>query len=560
MVNTHGLATAIRSAQESEIFDLAGQNVTTITNNIQSAFQDPFNHANFENEPGGMIRLTFVTGAGKQARAKYDEGAARAVTSVLAALGYVEDRGASCVLECAGTFKQQHDTGKNLKTVVVFPKVNSSNSNKDGIESSSYEPIIPLGCPGYKVATASLPVFKNMITSKCPSWSDKKGCLTSLEAMQNLLHEMEKNLMKGTSLNEPEQQFYDAVVNLDDKVTHLKKEMHAQVDRGDITEYEKSCLIQQVTERISQLKKDKQATDRAIQRQSFLKELRPIDPRPLRYAGELTRLHRELVPLLKLEAIARGRLLNLQETQTLARKEEILEEIVHLEQASQGWFEDDQFFEARLEAFRDQWGKNPKKSNRKNRGGGDVAISGDSRESAINWVDYREATRAWKEKQSKEAKEAKRLNRRYNKKTGNIFSAMSVLDSEDETSSEDDNESQDSTKLSEIAEAEDTIKKKKKKRKKRRKKKSQENVHEVYKEDRKEENQDNSAADTAVADISAKKFMALEMALRIAKLLAVALFNFCKNYLIPFLFAIFAWIISQVTGKSKFKISAKKPK
>merc|ERR1719491_781060 len=70
-----------------------------------------------------MIRITFITGAGKLGRSRYDENCHKTVTSALRDQGYEEDRAASCVNECAGSFKSQHDTGKNLKTIVVFPKI-----------------------------------------------------------------------------------------------------------------------------------------------------------------------------------------------------------------------------------------------------------------------------------------------------------------------------------------------------------------------------------------------------------------------------------------------------
>jgi len=352
MVNTHGLATSIRTAQESETFDLAGQNVTTITNTIQSAFQEPFDHANFEKEPGGMIRLTFVTGAGKQARAKYDDGAALAVTSTLTALGYVEDRGASCVLDCAGTYKQQHDTGKNLKTVVVFPKVNLNVANELNTASSSAGRIVDSNSPGYKLATAPMSIFENMVASKCPSWSEKRNCLTALEALQNFSKVLEEKLMQGTPLDESEQQFYDEVEKLDDKVSHVKQVMHDQVDRGDLTQLEKDRLVEQVKDRITQLKTDGKPTAKATQRQSFLQEIKPVQPRPLLNAAKIVQLKRELAPLLQLEASVKGRLLTLKETQTLSQKDDILKEIATLEEASKGWFEDDETFGVRLKVFK----------------------------------------------------------------------------------------------------------------------------------------------------------------------------------------------------------------
>ena len=104
-MSVSGLAASIRASDENETFDLAGQNVATISQNIEAAFAEPFPLKD-------MIRITFITGAGKLARQKYDDGAAKAVTSALRKLGYEEDHAASCVNECGGSYKLQHDTGK----------------------------------------------------------------------------------------------------------------------------------------------------------------------------------------------------------------------------------------------------------------------------------------------------------------------------------------------------------------------------------------------------------------------------------------------------------------
>ena len=77
------------SALESETFDLGGQTAATIERTISDAFGNG-NSGAYEFPQiarGSMIRLTFVTGAGKLGRAKYDDGAAKAVTSTLRSLG-----------------------------------------------------------------------------------------------------------------------------------------------------------------------------------------------------------------------------------------------------------------------------------------------------------------------------------------------------------------------------------------------------------------------------------------------------------------------------------------
>jgi len=136
MVTAHGLAGSIRAASESETFDLAGQSAGSIEAVMEAAFATPFDAFHDDQE---MIRLTFVTGAGKQARQKYDDGAQKAVTTVLQQHGYVEDRGAGCDRASAGTYKIQHDTGKNLKTVVVFPRIAAVGGGADGNDNDSDE-------------------------------------------------------------------------------------------------------------------------------------------------------------------------------------------------------------------------------------------------------------------------------------------------------------------------------------------------------------------------------------------------------------------------------------
>jgi hypothetical protein len=604
MVNTHGLATSIRSAQESETFDLGGQSASTITATMEAAFEEPFDHANnFADEPGGMIRLTFVTGAGKQARAKYDDGAVKVLTAALVKFGYVEDRGASCVVECAGTYKQQHDTGKNLKTVVVFPKIKASskNNNNGGASDTEFEPLIPTNSPGFKIASAPITVFQNMIRSKCPSWSDKKGALSSLEGLQNILQDLEEKLMHGTPFDESEQHYYDSMALLSDKEAFVKQEMHSQVEEaGDVTAFEKEFLLQQVEERISQLKKDgnngsnKSLLDKVKQRQTMLKNIVPEDPHPLRHESQIAALRKELVPLLKMEAAARGRLLSVKETQTMSRKDEIEEEIEYLEQTSQGWFEEEDSFQSRVEASRLKCngggGGNNKnrKNNKSSRGGGGGGSSGagagggGSSNRAINWLSYSTATQqgGWKEKEQKDARKMRKRMAGHNGKggAGNVFSAMmnaddddSSSDSEDESDNEgekeEENVSPSQSRLTNTSsqgqagavESDAPAKKKKKNKKKKKKKKSSQ---QTSPDDGEEEDEDDEA-DTAVGSPAGSKPRAgtsseeeeasppsLAMtAAHVGKVVAVAIFEILRDYAYPMLLALLGWFISKLTGK-----------
>jgi len=90
----------------------------------------------------------------------------------------VEDKGASCVIESGGCYKSQHDTGKNIFTIVVFPRLVDQGDEQDGqgggggFSSSDEYPIpFPLaeGTPVYTILMASDKMFPKMVPSMCPS-------------------------------------------------------------------------------------------------------------------------------------------------------------------------------------------------------------------------------------------------------------------------------------------------------------------------------------------------------------------------------------------------------
>lgn len=333
---------------ESDTFDLAGQNTSTIGTNITQAFETPLPIQE-------MIRVTLVTGAGKLARQKYDENAAKAVTSALRDLGFEEDRGASCINECAGSFKLQHDTGKNLKTVVVFPRIQkeaASEEQDDGgsnVTSTASASIFPKGSPKELIALSSKNVFEGMVKSRCQTWSQKKGCAAAIAEIKAVLESLEQKLLQGSPLLDAEQALYDqvSISALEEKHAYVKEQMHQQVDDGSITSREKSQLLSQVTERLETISKElaeaeknsqskkveklKGVREKAEARKDKLTKITPVAPPPLKHQAEIFQLRSELRPLMELEDGAKGRLLSVKETQSLARKEEILREIASLE-------------------------------------------------------------------------------------------------------------------------------------------------------------------------------------------------------------------------------------
>lgn len=356
---SHGLAGSIRAATESETFDLGGLGPETIQTAIEDAMTEPFSLSE------GMIRITLVVGAGKQSRQKYNAGAMKVVTSTLQnKCGFIEDRGASCVLECQGMYKVQHDTGKNLKTVVVFPKIVYSKSgnvaasySNNGAEDDDSSIFFPKASMEYKVASSSLNVFRNIVQAKCPSWSQKKALLQLIDQdiVGKIISPVDDMLMRGQRVPENLQNIYDnVVVEISEKEQYVKDAMHNQVDAGILTQSEMDHLLEQVQHRIEN-SSSSSSTSKLKERIKKLKSITPIPLPKLKHHSELGKLWKQ-VNNIQIPDTA-GRLLSVQESKLVAKRDELLDEIEHLEDASRGWLEEADIYEMRLNQCRSEFGK-----------------------------------------------------------------------------------------------------------------------------------------------------------------------------------------------------------
>ncbi len=72
-------------------------------------------------------------------------------------------------MNCAGSFKQQHDLDKDLKFVHVFPRV--SIKAKGAAETENAADLKDLGSPLYLATACTVEMFKRMVPSKTQSWS-----------------------------------------------------------------------------------------------------------------------------------------------------------------------------------------------------------------------------------------------------------------------------------------------------------------------------------------------------------------------------------------------------
>jgi hypothetical protein len=123
--------------------------------------------------------------------------------------------------------------------------------------------------------------------------------------------------------------------------------MQSIVEAEKITDDEKQQILLQVGERIETLqdeikeaqeaknaKKQKNledALEKAKARKQKIQGIQPSEPLPLKNESQVGKLRKELVPLLEIEAAAKGRLMTIKESQALGRKDEILEEIQALQ-------------------------------------------------------------------------------------------------------------------------------------------------------------------------------------------------------------------------------------
>jgi hypothetical protein len=396
-------------------FDLGGLQGTTVTQVVLDAFGPPFPPlpplgGGGGDDGGRMIRITLVVGGGKNSRQRYDPNCLRLVTSALQSttVMYREDRGASCIPECAGSYKVQHDTGKNLKTVVIFPRITQQQQQQQqqqqpqhaeqdrviggsvsrtgaaagaGAAISSSLPssssfLLPPDSIESKVAVSTIPVFTSMLKHRFPTWSQKRSLVELMDdTIVAPLRECDDLLMMGKLLSDEQKAFYDSVRHIDDKRTLVKDAMHGHVERSDLTRNEIDVLLSQVEARIDELDghgEQKQKHDqhqqqpttaaaaraKLIERRTKLLDMTPIPFAPLKHHVELDRLWKQAAPLLHLNSSnnsnsQKATLLSVQETKKLGHLRDLLDEIRVLEDGSRGWLEEDNIYKARVTAYRD---------------------------------------------------------------------------------------------------------------------------------------------------------------------------------------------------------------
>jgi hypothetical protein len=363
-----GLAGEIRNAIENEQFDLGGYTEPRITQLVQAAFGTPLSGRS------EMIRLTFVVGGGKLVRSRYPEELPKWMATALRDIGYVEDRSAACTLECQGMFKQQHDTGQNLKTLMVFPRLE--------IESSSMKR--PMSAPAVDEPTKENPSSEKSIIISCSleelekytpmyltSWRQKKRAQKFLQESLTSFTLLEGKLVRGEPLDAAEQAQYDQNAGRDvnaEKVAWLQQSIKHMVDSGELTSSEKAelvatqestlkslamelaaaCTIDDVKKKDALQKKQQHLLTRA----AFVHERMSTrsSPYQLRHHEEIVTLRLQLLPLQLLLAEKEGSMsLTLTDLKTLTAKPILETKIRDWEAKSREWFEEPAEFDAKCQ-------------------------------------------------------------------------------------------------------------------------------------------------------------------------------------------------------------------
>jgi hypothetical protein len=112
-------------------------------------------------------------------------------------------------MECAGSFKFQHDTGKNLLKIHVFPlvvapKVDDDGEGDDDNEGDASAPMANM-TPEWLCAAATAETFGRMIDAKMPGWLHRKRCAQTLREFKDKLSVIENKMVSMQTL-EPEEQ------------------------------------------------------------------------------------------------------------------------------------------------------------------------------------------------------------------------------------------------------------------------------------------------------------------------------------------------------------------
>jgi len=346
------LAKNIRSNAENDEISLDGYSHAQVNDLVQAAFGTPI-------PAKEMFRIQFVVGGGKKCRQRFSPDLPKQLADALRGISFQEDRGASAVLECQGTYKRQHDTDKDLIFMHVFPHVEIA----EVVEAAPAVGILDAMSPEHLCTVCSLEAFKKMVNAKTPSLSQRRKMLKALKDTGSMLVELEERMAKMEVLSPPEEQLYGQAEQVEDKCQWLQGECEAMIDAGKLTAAEAKRVGNNMTERLAKVKEQLKSSEAEnkpkmvakLQAQvealeAKLEKIAQAQAQPVTYplkgANEMVELR---VQLLGLDKIANSKqLLDVNEVKKLHAKPQVEEQLAALEDATKEWFQDDDDYNAKL--------------------------------------------------------------------------------------------------------------------------------------------------------------------------------------------------------------------
>ena len=338
-------ANALRG--DSEQYDLAGFSPAWLKDLVDECLGQTLPAKTY-------VACKFVIGGGKKTRAKYDPDMLKHLSEALRGAGLEEDRGASACEQCQGMYKYQHDTDKDLKYLHVFPRVDvvasAGGDGGDGTGATGFED----QSPEMQCVSCSFEEFRDLVAMNVPSFSQKRALLKRMKVMTAALEQLEKMLVEQQILTEQEQEMYDSMVDVSDKVDYLNKELEKMVSKGRLTKGEQKQMVDDFAKKMEELdvmSATAEAEGKAKRRDALLARKDEIakkaetisECKPIVYTvaheKEMNDLRAEIAALSKLENS--GKLLKGDDLNKLAKKPRLEERLAQLEGEDKGWFEDE---------------------------------------------------------------------------------------------------------------------------------------------------------------------------------------------------------------------------
>jgi hypothetical protein len=361
-----GLAKTVREqTDKSEDFDLDNYSEDAAGKLMTACFAQP-------HPAETPIRCTFVIGGGKEIRGRYDPQLYRGIAAALKAIGYEEDNGAA--IGSLGAFKSQHDTGRNVKLIHVFPTLHKPPEDAHGGaggEASGAAVALDADSPLYRlIAAESVEAFAALCAEgRVVSYAQLSRLNKQLAPYLALLKHIDAQMMGGQPLA-PAEEAWAAIATAETlaaKLGWLQAAMKAVVEKGELSGSERRQVLESTEPKLAALEvemataqsegKEARAAKLGAQREAILalrasaeRSKPPNRALPPAVAAEVASAWAACLSLKALEASAKhsNQLLTLEQARQVGQLPELEARIAAAAEGARGWFESDEELTARV--------------------------------------------------------------------------------------------------------------------------------------------------------------------------------------------------------------------